>query len=188
MKICWCDTETTGLTEKHGVIQIAGMIIVDRVVKERFNFRCRPIKGDLVSKEALQVNQRTLEEIKTWPDPKETFNTLISMLGKHCDKFNKNDKYVFAGHNPGFDKMMISAMADKLKFDYLFSYIDYHMLDTATVAMLCRLMGHDLPKSNKLEALCKHFGIPIDAHDAWEDICATRELLGKLLGLLCPKP
>jgi len=34
----------------------------------------------------------------------------------------------------------------------------------------------------KLQTVCEHFGVQIDAHDALSDIKATRELLQMILG------
>lgn len=186
MKIFWFDTETTGLNpSEHSIVQMSGMIVVDKVTVERFNFRCAPPPWEKCEPEALKVTGYKEEDVRSWPDPGNTFDSLIGMFDKHIDKFNKTDKLIMAGHNPNFDKLMLEGMAKKLKFDYLFSYIDYHMLDTANIAMLCRLMGKgNLPKSNKLVHLCEHFKIPLEAHDSWNDIVATRKLCAELIKVL----
>jgi DNA polymerase-3 subunit epsilon len=186
MKVLWFDTETTGLDPvKNDIIQMAGIITVDGKVTASINFRCAPPEGGEISLEALKTNGYTAEEIKLWPSPAKTFYELIKIFDTYIDKFDKSDKLVIAGHNVAFDKSMLEAMAKKYSFDYLFSYIDYTTLDTAQVAMICRILGKgNLPKSNKLGDLCKHFGIELKAHDAWEDIVATRKLCGKLLGVI----
>lgn len=186
MKVLWLDTETTGLDPvKNDIIQIAGIITVDGKVKASINFRSAPFDYGEISPEALKTNGYTEEEIKLWPNPGKTFYDLIKIFDTYVDKFNKSDKLVLAGHNVGFDKLMLESMAKKCEFEYLFSYIDYTTLDTAQLAMICRILGKgDLPKSNKLSELCKHFGIEMKAHDAWEDIVATRKLCGKLLGVI----
>jgi DNA polymerase III epsilon subunit-like protein len=167
---------------------MAGMIIQDGACVEQFYYRCAPDPGYIkhISPEALKVNGHTLEEIRTWPDRFMAFRTLIELLDKHCNKYDNKDKFVLAGHNVPFDKAMLEAMAKRQQFDYLFSYIDYHTLDTAALAMLCRLVGISMPESNKLENLCNFFKIPLKAHNAWEDIVATRALCGVLMKLLRP--
>ena len=58
MKLLFLDTETTGLEPgKHGVVQIAGIIEIDGVVKEEFDFLCRPFDGQLYEARALEMDE-----------------------------------------------------------------------------------------------------------------------------------
>ena len=181
MKLLWLDTETTGLTKRHGVIQISGIVIINNKKLGEFDFTCAPFPGDLIEDQALSVNKRSRSEIMTFDDPKKVFKEIIEIMGAYVDKYDKKDKFILAGHNVQFDKMMLQSMADKCGFKYLFSYLDYHMLDTSQIAMICRILGLPMPESNKLEELCKYFDIPLKAHNSMEDITATVKLCEKLI-------
>jgi len=43
-KVLWLDTETTGLSEKSCIVQVAAIIVMDGKEKERFNINMRPAK------------------------------------------------------------------------------------------------------------------------------------------------
>lgn len=185
MKILWLDTETTGLDPvKNDIIQMAGIITIDGEVRSEFEFKCAPYNSKNIQMEALEVNGRTIEEIMKWDNPGETFRSFISVINFYVDQYDKKDKFILAGHNPYFDKAFLEQMAIKAEFKYLFSYLDYHMLDTAQLAMAARMIGCPMPESNKLVSLCEFFDIPLKAHDAMEDIVATRKLCHKLIALI----
>jgi len=120
MKILWLDTETTGLNPSENcIIEMAGMIILDKVCVEQFYYRCAPDPSynKYISPEALKVNGHTLEEIRTWPDRFTAFRSLIELMDKHVDRYNKKDKLIpFEFHKHGrFFKMLQRGYAPELR-------------------------------------------------------------------------
>ena len=57
MKLFYLDTETTGLHAiKNDIIQMGGIIEINRQVQTTFNFRCKPINWDASTKESIAVH------------------------------------------------------------------------------------------------------------------------------------
>lgn len=188
MKILWLDTETTGVEcPKNDTIQIAGIIEINKKVEQEFNFRCRPINPANVSMEALQIQNRTLDEIRKWPDPKDTMDCVVNVFDQHISKYDKEDKFTVIGHKVQFDLDMIAAQAAKVGFKYLYSYIGGYNVDTLQLAVLARMMGRLNTANLKLETLAKHFGYELKSHDAMNDVRATRAVGQQLLRMVMGK-
>jgi len=185
MKILWLDTETTGLYPvKNDIIQLSCIVDIDGKEVDRFNSYMKPFDEGNIQYEALSVTGHKREDVLNFPDPVVVFNDFIDFLDKHVDKYNRNDKFILGGHNVIFDKKFIESTAKKCGFKYLFSYIDYHTMDTAQMVMICRLLGFMGPGSTKLIDVCKQFGIELSAHDSMNDIKATKELAYTLKSLI----
>ena len=100
MKLLFFDLETTGLFPgKHGVHQISGEIIIDKVSKEKFDFKVRPNPNAVIEQEALDVAGVTKEQILAYPPMTEVYTQFVKMLSKYVDKFKKDDKFFLVGYN-----------------------------------------------------------------------------------------
>ena len=182
IKLLYFDVESTGLDPvKNDIIQIAGIIEIDNVVKEEFNLKCQPHSYENISPEALAINKTTIEELKTRQTSKEMLNKLLVILDRYVFKFNKKDKFFPVGQNINFDVSFLFEFCKKCAFNYIGSYLDYHKADTMDLLMVL-MVNKKLPVGNiKLENACKYFDIELfDAHDAMADIRATRLLWKKL--------
>jgi DNA polymerase-3 subunit epsilon len=182
MKLLFLDTETTGLDAKeNAVIQIAGIVEIDGVVKKEFNFLVRPFKGQRVDQKALDVNLRTMAEIATFRDPLLVYQELVDILDGFVDKFNKADKFYLVGQNTKFDYDFLREFFIRCGNGFLYSYIDYHLIDVITATALFKI-ARNLPlKDMKLTTVCAHLGIPLVAHDALADVRATREVFHRYI-------
>ena len=57
LKVCWVDIESTGLDKnKHGIIEIAGMIEIDKKIVEEFEFKIGLLPGKEIDPKSLEVN------------------------------------------------------------------------------------------------------------------------------------
>lgn len=187
-KIIFIDTETGGVNpEKSALIQLSGIIRIDKKDIEKFNFYIKPFENSEVNEKALEVQGRTLEELKTdkYVEEKEVYKQFINLLDKYIDKYDRTDKFVVAGYNVRFDVDILKAFFQRHGNNFLFSYLDSSMLDPLYSIRLLQVAGI-LPvlENNKLETWCKHFGIELKAHDSLEDIEATKKLIGKLISLI----
>lgn len=188
MKLLWFDTETTGLDPiKNDVIQIAGKIIVAGEEIEKFNLVCQPHNYETIDDGALAINGRTVEELKTFDDPSIMYAELISVFGKHIDKFDKGDKFIPCGQNIRFDINMMAEFWKKCGDNYFFSWLSPAPIDTMQLAVMYEMKtGRKVFTSYKLEKLYSTlFGCEMEgAHDAMADIDATikvgRDLWSKL--------
>ena len=187
-KIIFIDTETGGVNpEKAALIQLSGIIRIDKKDVEKFNFYIKPFENSEVTEKALEVQGRTLEELKTdkYVEEKEVYKQFINLLDKYIDKYDRTDKFVVAGYNVRFDVDILKAFFQRHGNNFLFSYLDSSMLDPLYSIRLLQI-AEVLPvlENNKLETWCKHFGIELKAHDSLEDIEATKKLIGKLISLI----
>ena len=187
-KIIFIDTETGGVNpEKAALIQLSGIIRIDKKDVEKFNFYIKPFENSEVTEKALEVQGRTLEELKTdkYVEEKEVYKQFINILDKYIDKYDRTDKFIVAGYNVRFDVYILKAFFQRHGNNFLFSYLDSSMLDPLYSIRLLQI-AEVLPvlENNKLETWCKHFGIELKAHDSLEDIEATKKLIGKLISLI----
>ena len=187
-KIIFIDTETGGVNpEKAALIQLSGIIRIDKKDVEKFNFYIKPFENSEVTEKALEVQGRTLEELKTdkYVEEKEVYKQFINLLDKYIDKYDRTDKFIVAGYNVRFDVDMLKAFFQRHGNNFLFSYLDSSMLDPLYSIRLLQT-AEILPvlENNKLETWCKHFGIELKAHDSLEDVEATKKLIGKLISLI----
>ena len=187
-KIIFIDTETGGVNpEKAALIQLSGIIRIDKKDVEKFNFYIKPFENSEVTEKALEVQGRTLEKLKTdkYVEEKEVYKQFIKLLDKYIDKYDRTDKFIVAGYNVRFDVDILKAFFQRHGNNFLFSYLDSSMLDPLYSIRLLQI-AEVLPvlENNKLETWCKHFGIELKAHDSLEDIEATKKLIGKLISLI----
>ena len=187
-KIIFIDTETGGVNpEKAALIQLSGIIRIDKKDVEKFNFYIKPFENSEVNEKALEVQGRTLEELKTekYIEEKEVYKQFVSLLDKYIDKYDRTDNFVVAGYNVRFDVDILKAFFQRHGNNFLFSYLDSSMLDPLYSIRLLQI-AEVLPvlENNKLETWCKYFGIELKAHDSLEDIEATKKLIGKLISLI----
>lgn len=183
LKFLWFDIESTGLYPIiHDVIQVAGKIIIGNEVKEEFDLLCHPFSYNNINDKALQVNGRTLEEIKTFPDPGTVYRKVKAYFDKYIDAYDRNDKFIACGQNVRFDMDFMSEFFKKNKDNYFFSYVQAAPLDTMTMAVMLEVkLGKKIFKNYKLETLCDVLGISLDtAHNALHDIEATRQVAAEI--------
>lgn len=181
MKVLYFDTETTGLDkDKNGLIQISGIIEIDGVVTDSFNFKIAPFEKDIIEPDALKVNKTTIEEILTYPKPNIVYSQLLQLFDKYIDKYNKDDKFFPAGYNIKFDLEFLSSFFKKNNNLYFGSYCNWHGIDGLSLVHYMEYLGGLKLKNYKLGTLCEYFDIQLNAHDANEDITATRELILKI--------
>ena len=176
MKIIYVDCETTGLyPSKNELVQLAYIVELDGHVVEEVEMKCRPEKPD-ISEEALKVTGKTVEELMAYPDRKKQFKKFKKMLEKYIDPFRQADKFTWVGQNPKFDIDFLVDFFKQNKEAYFGSWFDRRAIDTIMLGQVFKYKGIWDPKNFKLGTMCEALGIELDAHDALNDIRATREL------------
>jgi len=186
-KILWLDTETTGITANSYPFQFAGIIEIDGVIKEQFDIKCCPFPGSDISDEALKVTGKTLAEIMAYQVPELAHQQLLAIFARYIDKFDKNDKFILAGHNVPFDFEMILKWFKKCGDPYLGSWVNYRInFDTLSVIKALQVVGRfPVTENNKLDTIARELEVSLEfAHDAMFDIKATMEIGHKLFKIL----
>jgi len=185
MKLLFLDTETTGVDNtKNGIIQIAGIVEIDGAVKEEFNMMCRPFPGQAVSPDALKVTGKTMDEIRAYPEPQAAYRDLVAILDRYIDRYDKTDKFYMVGQNTKFDYDFLTAWFKNNGNPYFYAYVAYHLIDVIQATALFTVAGQFKLENMKLATVAKHFGIPLKAHDAMEDIRATRAIFYRYVHLI----
>ena len=186
MKRLYIDVETTGFNPyKNGIIQIAGIVEIDEVEIESFSFDCNVFEKDEISDKALEVNNKTREQIAEFEDPKEVYSKLINIMEKHINRYNKNDKFAFVGFNASFDYDFIRAWFKKAGDNFgIGSWCWNPYIDAMTIAF--HFIGEErhLMENFKLDTVAGALGIEVDEnelHDALYDVKLTRQIYRQLL-------
>lgn len=174
-KLFFYDLETTGTKFwKNGIHQISGAIVIDGVIKERFNFKVKPNESALIEDEALAVANVTREQIMKYPSMKEVYSQIIKMLSKYVDKFDKKDKFHLVGYNnASFDNPFLRAFFVQNNDVYFGSWFWSDSIDVMVLASNKLRNKRSELVDFKQSSVAKYFGIEIDngkLHDAEYDI------------------
>ena len=185
-KLMFLDIETTGTDPKrHGVIQISGFIEIDGRQEESFDLYTTLFPGDIISKDALQINGRSVEEIRGFPKQQVAYRKLMQIIEKFINRYDKKDKFFIVGYNSRFDDDFLREWFRKCNDKYYGSYFHWPAIDVANMAALHFIESRESFKDFKLMTVAGVAGIDISeerSHDASFDISITRELFHKLRG------
>jgi len=179
-KNLYLDTETTGLDATvNGVWQMSGLIEIDGIVKQEFDFRVAPFPNDVLEDKALEVGQVTEEQLRAFNPPMKVYKVLTTLFAKYIDKYDKQDKFTLIGYNVNFDDAMMRAWFKKLGDNYWGSWVKGYRLDVYQLVAYLNIMGMLKTETGKLkqEDVASALGIEYDAHNSLEDIRVTRKLL-----------
>lgn len=181
MKLFYFDLETTGVKFwKNGIHQISGMIEVDGIVKEEFNYLVRPFERAIIEPDAMLIGKVTSEQICLYPSMSEVYNKLIALLSKYVDKWNKKDKYYTVGYNnASFDNAFLRAWFVQNNDNYYGSWFWSCPIDVMVLAGQHLIDKREKMNDFKLMSVAKEMGIAIDEkklHEASYDIYLTRSI------------
>lgn len=181
MKYLFYDLETTGVKHwKHGIHQIAGIVVIGGEVKESFDIKMQPYEKVEITDEALAFAGITREDLAGYQDMANGKADFTSMLNKYVDRFNKKDKFHLVGfNNRAFDDKFLRAFFEYNGDNYFGSWFWPDSLDVLVLASFAlREERTELPDF-KLESVAKHLGIDFDpeaAHDALYDVQITKQI------------
>lgn len=181
-KFFFFDLETTGLDfDTCAIHQIAGEIVIGGKTVESFNLRLKPHDGAAIDDEALEVAGVTREQIMAYPDHREVYRKLLSMLEKHVDRYDKKDKFFLVGYNnAAFDNKFLRAFFERNNDKYFGSWFWSNSIDVMVVASLYTMKVRDKMENFKQSTVAKFLGIQVEEeklHDAMYDIYLCREIL-----------
>ncbi len=179
------DTETTGTDPvKNGIIQLSGIIVVERPGDESngeasFDLKMQPFPADIIEDSALAVTGTTREELATRMLCFDGYKEFLRLLGRHISKFDRHDKAWMVGYNVGFDDSFLRQWFQKAGDKYFGSWFWWPPIDVAVLAaMKLRDRRADLPDF-KQGTVAEALGIEVDKtplHDALYDIGICRQI------------
>ncbi len=186
MKRAWIDLETGGLDPKRNPILQLAVLMEDEEGKiaDTFFSYIRPDGRLKIEADALEVNGITLQQLRDEPPEYMVMEHLIKFLKSH--KVGTK-QFEFCGYNSRFDMDFFVAMFKRSKYQY-WHYFNYYDVDVFALVKILGITGkrYDEQKDTwvdckKLSCICEMFDIDIEnAHDAIDDIKATRKLFKKL--------
>ena len=182
-KIFWYDIESGGLNFlENPILSLSGIIEIDGKIIDQINLKMKPFQGDKIVQEALDINGFSIEQIKTFDDPKIAFNKLINFLSKYINRYDKKDKLTLAGYNIiKFDIPFLEQLFKKCNDKYFGSWVNGEPIDVYQIVIMMKRMKFLELEGAKLEIVADNLDISLKAHDAKEDILETREIYYKLM-------
>lgn len=185
MKQLFFDLETTGTRFwKNGIHQFSGMVVIDGIVKEEFDYKIRPNENALIEDEALAVAGVTRQAISSYPPMGEVYKKFIGMLTKYVDKFDKRDKMYLCGYNnAAFDNQFLRAWFVQNGDKYFGSWFWSNSIDVMVLATNALLGKRSEMTNFKLCSVAETLGVVVEndkLHDAMYDIYLTYEIYKKI--------
>lgn len=179
-KRIYFDTETTGFDAiKNDIIEFAAIFEINGTIRSKIDIYLQPLNYKDISKEALDIQKVTIQDLKKYTPTKDGFNAIIAEFDKYVDKYNKMDKFIVCGHNVSFDLRFLTQLAEKMNFKYLNSYL--HTNPDKFIDLLDKtkkLKSKIGLKNCKLLTIYEHlFNEQFVAHNALNDIEATYKCL-----------
>jgi DNA polymerase III epsilon subunit-like protein len=181
-KYFWFDVETTGVNPgEHDIIELAYIIVVNGETYER-QILMQPFNYDNIAPSALEVNNRTVEEIRGFMPPRAAYNILLADLGQYVDKFDKRDKLKPCGHNAKFDTDFLRDFFTKNNDKYYGSWFKNNYLCSMASAMILEELGYIEPENFKLATLAELYGIDTGTeHEGLSDVRTSRLLFRSMV-------
>jgi DNA polymerase III alpha subunit (gram-positive type) len=184
MKIMYLDVETTGLDrERNDIMQLAG-VLADGEEEIKFNYFLRPYGTARIDLKALEVTGITMEQLMSYPPQNLAFEEFHKLLMAHVDPWNKQDKMLICGYNVDFDIAFLRRWFELNGDKYFFSWFWNPPLDAMYLAgwALCGKRA-SLPNFKLATVYEELLHKPMaNAHDAFADVYATREITNAVFG------
>ncbi len=189
MILLYIDTETTGLdTATCSIWQLSGYISDTATgVSDSFDYKMRPYRNEIISKEAAAKTGATQEELDSYPSQSEVFSNFTALLGKYVDLEDWNQRVIPVGYNISFDLDFLRAWFTFNNSATLFSKnIYFPGIDVMYLAAYYLLGERSKMRNFQLSTVYEKLtGKSLaNAHNAMADIDATKELLNVIVGKL----
>ena len=183
-KYFFVDTETTGVENVHGLVQVSGLVVVGGDIIDQIDLMMHPFPDKAISMGALKVIGKSREEIDALPDPREQHSMFLQFLSKHVSKYDRTDKLRFCAYNAPFDARFMRAWFEDCNDKYFGSHFWYPLVDVAQTAFEAMTDKQRGQLSNfKLATVCEWFGVDTKEellHEAMYDTLLTYDLYRKI--------
>ena len=182
------DLETTGTdVKKHSIHQIAGLIEINGILVEDFNFKTAPHPKAICEPEAMRICKVTEDQIRGYNDMVVVHGQFIKMLSKYINRYDKKDKaYMIGFNNRSFDDVFLRSWFEQCSDMFFGSWFWSDSLDCLVLASQYLLDRRAEMPSFQLLRVATELGIEVDkdkVHDAVYDVSITRQIYRIVTGL-----
>lgn len=189
MKFLFFDLETTGTNPaKNGIHQVSGMIEIDGVVKEEFDYHVQPNPRAIIEDAALVVGGVTREQVMSYPPMNVIYDQFVKMLSKYVDKYDTKDKFFLVGYNnAAFDNQFLRGFFLQNGDKYFGSWFWVNSIDVMVMATVALAARRAAMENFKLSTVAAAMGIEVKTdklHNAMYDIYLTRGIYAKIMSSL----
>lgn len=189
MKLLFFDLETTGTNPaKNGIHQISGMIEIDGVVKEEFDYHVQPNPRAIIEDAALVVGGVTREQVMSYPPMNVIYDQFVKMLSKYVDKYDTKDKFFLVGYNnAAFDNQFLRGFFLQNGDKYFGSWFWVNSIDVMVMATVALAARRAAMENFKLSTVAAAMGIEVKTdklHNAMYDIYLTRGIYAIIMSSL----
>lgn len=180
-KVIWIDTETTGLDPKiHGLREVGFLIEIDGLIVEEGHLHINTLtyKNERYISKYVSENFGVYEVSLAFNESSQEQLVKFERIMNKYVNINDKSKFQMAGFNVSFDYEFIKEWfsdTDGLMRGFN-AYFGYQKLDVLELVRHLKYLNLFKTKNNKLETLCNHFDVDINAHQALSDIQATKIL------------
>jgi len=186
--LLWLDVETTGLNqEKHGIVSLAAIADFDGQLIEASRWNMNP-EGREVEDSALAVNGFSREQIAgfpNWKDIAAEFSAWVLKIYTLAFVPVPVGGFNHISFDCRFIREWLSA-SDMPRFEERFKADE--QFDVMLLVKRDITGRFDKIENRKLTTIAAAMGVPLEkAHDASEDIRATRELYYRIMAGEGPK-
>lgn len=182
------DLETTGTNPNlHSIHQIAGLVEINGVLQDSFDFKVRPHERAEFDPYALQMANKSKEDLVAYPPMKVIYKTLTGLLDKYINRYDSKDKAFLIGfNNRNFDDLFLRKFFELCGSSFFGSYFWPHSIDVSVLATQYLLYRRRSMPSFKLHRVASELGLLFekeDLHDAVADVTLTRDIYLIVSGL-----
>jgi DNA polymerase-3 subunit epsilon len=127
----------------------------------------------------MEVNGYTRADLEKFEHPGRVKAQLEGLFSRYVNKFDKTDKFTFAGYNSPFDFRFMKEFWKKSGDKYWGSFFEYKQMDIYPLFQMYSIAAKLNLPNHKLVTAAAHFGLDFGdegAHDAMADIRVTREV------------
>lgn len=181
------DCETTGtLYYRHCIHQLAGAVLIDGKIAERFDFKIRPHEKAEIEDTALKVSGVTREQIMEYPHRTEQFGKFLALLQKYVDPYKADQKFFMLGYNISWFDCEFLRNLFILQENHSFGcYFWNNPVDIMVLSSYFLMPDRHLLPTFRLSRVAKYLGIPVlddELHNAEYDVDLMLAVYEKVKG------
>jgi DNA polymerase III alpha subunit (gram-positive type) len=175
---------TTGLDfYNDDIIKLTLLVEENGKEIDQYNTLIRPRAGKKpsdISKEALDLNNVTIEELRGYNCPRGESSRIVDFLVKHIDRAGENFCYV--GHYIDFDLRFLNSYIKRYTGGSIYDLLNSRRIDLMNIIPYLEYMsGYSFRDRYTLTDICNQFNISYIKYNTESKCRAIRELNHRII-------